>query len=140
MKAELARRDVMKGIYCANLGVNWLYAMRLGLDGIITGNAMYADLFATMWRLHEQRRTGELRDAYSRFLLMRNLNDLVPGADLYVMKKRGLFKTTCVRTAAPRPGTAPSVIERTYSSADLEEIEYRLAALEPYLTASPASR
>ena len=31
----------------ANRGVNWLYAMRLGLDGVITGNAMYADLFAT---------------------------------------------------------------------------------------------
>ena len=38
----------MKGIFCANLGVNWLYAMRLGLDGIITGNAMFADLFAKM--------------------------------------------------------------------------------------------
>ncbi len=135
MKAELAHRDVMKGIYCANLGVNWLYAMRLGLDGIITGNAMYADLFARMWELHERNQRDALREAYSRFLLMRNLNELVPGADLYVMKKRGLFKTTFVRTGRPRPGASPTVVERTFTSTDVEEIEYRYAALSPYLSA-----
>lgn len=134
MAAELAHRDVMRGIYCANLGVNWLYAMRLGLDGIITGNAMYADLFATMWTLHEQNQRDALREAYARFLLMRNLNELVPGADLFVMKKRGLFKTTYVRTARPRPGERPPVVERTFSRADVEEIEYRYAALAPYLS------
>ncbi len=134
MKTELAHRDVMKGIYCAHLGVNWLYAMRLGLDGIITGNAMYADLFATMWRLHERKERDTLREAYARFLLMRNVNELVPGADLYVMKKRGIFKTTYVRTARPGPGERPAVVERTFSSTDVEEIEYRYAALAPYLT------
>jgi hypothetical protein len=133
MKAELAHRDVMKGIYCANLGVNWLYAMRLGLDGI-TGNAMYADLFATMWVLHERHDRDAPREAYARFLLMRNLNDQAPGADLYVMKKRGLFKTTCVRTARPRAGERPAVVERTFSTADVAEIEYRFAALAPYLS------
>jgi 4-hydroxy-tetrahydrodipicolinate synthase len=134
MKAELAHRDVMKGIYCAHLGVNWLFAMRLGLDGIITGNAMYADLFTTMWSLHERNEREALRDAYSRFLLMRNLNELVPGADLYVMKKRGLFKTTYVRTSRPQSHGRPTVVERQFSSTDVEEIEYRYAALAPYLS------
>lgn len=138
MKAELAHRDVMKGIYCANLGVNWLYAMRLGLDGIITGNAMYADLFARLWALHEQRKTDELRDAYSRFLLMRNINEFVPGADLYIMKKRGLFKTTIVRTGPPAGGEKPKVAERRFSQADIEEIEYRFAALKAYLQPGPS--
>jgi dihydrodipicolinate synthase/N-acetylneuraminate lyase len=133
MKAELAHRDVMKGIYCANLGVNWLYAMRLGLDGIITGNAMYADLFARIWQLHEQRKTDELRDAYGKFLLMRNINELVPGADLFIMKKRGLFKTTYVRSGPAVAGEKPDVTERRFSPADIEEIEYRFAALQPYL-------
>jgi 4-hydroxy-tetrahydrodipicolinate synthase len=133
LKAELARRDVMKGIFCANLGVNWLYAMRLGVDDVVTGNAMYADLFAKIWRFHEQQKAAELRDAYSKFLLMRNLNEQVPGADLYVMKKRGIFKTTVVRTARPTPGQPPAITERMYAPADIEEIEYRFAALEPYL-------
>jgi 4-hydroxy-tetrahydrodipicolinate synthase len=139
LKAELARRDVMRGIYCANLGVNWLYAMRLGADGIITGNAMYAELFAKIWTLHEQKQDADLRDAYGRFLLMRNLNELVPGADLYVMRKRGIFKTTVVRTAKPAPGAKPAVAERTFSRSDVEEIEYRFGALTPYLTATAGS-
>ena len=49
--------------------------MRLGLDGVITGNGMYADVIATMWGLHERGKTEELRDAYRRCLLMRNLNE-----------------------------------------------------------------
>jgi dihydrodipicolinate synthase/N-acetylneuraminate lyase len=133
MKGELAHRDVMKGIFCANLGVNWLYAMRLGLDGIITGNAMYADLFAKIWELHERKQSDALRDAYSRFLLMRNLNELVPGVDLYILKKRGIFKTTVVRSRQPAPGEAPPIVERRFTSSEVEEIEYRFAALAPYL-------
>jgi 1-pyrroline-4-hydroxy-2-carboxylate deaminase len=133
MKAELAHRDVMKGIFCAHLCVNWLYAMRLGLDGVITGNAMYADLFATLWRLHEQNKMSELRDAYAKFLLMRNLNDYVPGADLYIMKKRGVFKTTIVRSGPPSADGVPKIAQRTFSPLEVEEIEYRFAALQPYL-------
>jgi 4-hydroxy-tetrahydrodipicolinate synthase len=133
MKAELAHRDVMKGIFCANLGVNWLYAMRLGLDGIITGNAMYADLFAKIWEFHERRQADALREAYSRFLLMRNVNELVPGADLYILKKRGIFKTTVVRSRQPAPGEPPPIVERRFSPGDIAEIEYRFAALRPYL-------
>jgi dihydrodipicolinate synthase/N-acetylneuraminate lyase len=132
MKGELTHRDVMKGIFCANLGVNWLYAMRLGLDGI-TGNAMYADLFAKIWELHERKQSDALRDAYSRFLLMRNLNELVPGVDLYILKKRGIFKTTVVRSRPPAPGEAPPIVERRFTSGEVEEIEYRFAALAPYL-------
>src|SRR5262249_5923049 len=104
LKAELANRGVMKGIFCANLGVNWLFAMRLGVDGVITGNGMYAVLLAKIWALHEQKKAADLRDAYSRFLLMRTLNERVPGADLYIMKKRGVFKTRVVRTGPPVAG------------------------------------
>jgi 4-hydroxy-tetrahydrodipicolinate synthase len=133
MKGELAHRGVMKGIFCANLGVNWLYAMRLGLDGIITGNAMYADLFAKIWEFHERKQSDAIREAYSRFLLMRNLNELVPGVDLYILKKRGIFKTTVVRSRQPAPGETPPLVERRFTAGEVEEIEYRFAALQPYL-------
>jgi hypothetical protein len=109
--------------------------MRLGLDGIITGNAMYADLFARLWELHEQRKADELRDAYGRFLLMRNLNELVPGADLYVMKKRGIFKTTVVRTGPAGADGKPRFTTRAFAGDAVQEIEYRFAALAPYLSA-----
>jgi hypothetical protein len=87
MTAELARRPPLKGIFGASFADGWLYEMRLGLDGVMTGMAMYADLMARMWELHVRGEADALRDAYSRFLLMRNLNEQIPGVDLYVMKK-----------------------------------------------------
>ena len=95
---------------------------------------MYADLFGRMWELHERGRHEEVRDAYGRFLLMRNLNEAIPGTDLYVMRKRGVFKTAVRRTAAPSPGAPQKLTEFAPTGADLEEIEFRFAALKPFLT------
>jgi hypothetical protein len=96
---------------------------------------MFADLMARIWDLHERRRPEELRDAYSKFLLMRNLDEQIPGANLYVMKKRGVFKTTVTRAGAPVPGQPQKVNQVTLPSDAIEEIEYRFAALKPYLSA-----
>jgi 4-hydroxy-tetrahydrodipicolinate synthase len=126
MKDELRQRPTMKAVFGANLGANWLYEMRLGLDGVITGNAMYADVMARMWTLHEQGHDEPLRDLFSKFLLMRNLSEQVPGVDLYIMRKRGIFKT-----AVHRSERGPRVLE--FSSDEIAEIEYRFAALKPYL-------
>ncbi len=122
MQAHLRHRPTMKGIFGASFATGWLYEMRLGLDGVITGNAMYADVMARMWALHKQGKTEVLRDAFSKWLLMRNLNEAVPGTDLYVMKKRGIFKTTVTRA-------------RTFSFSPeaIAEIDYRFAGLAPYL-------
>jgi hypothetical protein len=101
---------------------------------VITGNAMYADLFARIWDLHERGRAEELRAAFATFLLMRNVNEQIPGADLYIMKKRGIFKTMVTRRGQPQAGEPPKVNERKFSPVEVEEIEYRFAALKPYLT------
>jgi dihydrodipicolinate synthase/N-acetylneuraminate lyase len=137
MKAEIRQRPAMKGIFGASFGAGWLYEMRLGLDGVITGNAMYADLMARIWELHLRANHDDVRDAYSRFLLMRNLDEQIPGASLYIMKKRGIFKTTTVRAGASPEGSAPKVSQLVLSPDAIEEIEYRFAALQPYL--SPAA-
>jgi hypothetical protein len=84
---------------------------------------------AEMWTLHEQGGGDRLRDLFSKFLLMRNLSEQLPGVDLYVMKKRGVFKTTVVRT-----DKGPKVLD--FSPDEIAEIDYRFAALKPYLTAS----
>jgi dihydrodipicolinate synthase/N-acetylneuraminate lyase len=131
MKAELKQRPPLKGVFGASYADGWLYEMRLGLDGVMTGMAMYADLMARMWELHERRDAERLRDAYGRFLLMRNINETIPGADLYVMQKRGIFKTTTARTggwAAWKP--KPLML----SPDAIAEIDYRFAALKPYLS------
>jgi hypothetical protein len=92
--------------------------------------AMYADLMARMWELHVRGEADALRDAYSRFLLMRNLNEQIPGVDLYVMKKRGIFKTTTTRTGGAAAWKAKPL---TLTPQAIAEIEYRFAALKPYL-------
>jgi dihydrodipicolinate synthase/N-acetylneuraminate lyase len=123
MKTLVAQRPPMKGVFGANLGVGWLYEMRLGLDGVITGNAMYADVMALMWDLHLRNKDDQLRDVYSKWLLMRNLNDQIPGTDLFIMKKRGVFKSTATRAR----------IQYSFSPTEIAEIEYRFAGLTPYL-------
>ena len=133
MREELRQRPPMKGIFGASFGVGWLYEMRLGLDGVITGNAMFADLMAKIWDLHERGKQDELSDAYGKFLLMRNLDEQVPGANLWVMKKRGIFKTTVTRAGAPVEGSAPKLNHLTLAQDAIDEIEYRLAAIKPYL-------
>lgn len=137
MQSEIAARPTMKGIFGASLGTGWLYEMRLGLDGVITGMGMYADLMARMWEMHERGQHERVRDAYSKFLLMRNLNEAIPGTDLYVMKMRGVFKTTVRRTAAPAAGQSPKATELSEfkpTAVEREEIEFRFAALKPFLS------
>jgi len=133
MQGELAARPTMKGIFGASFGTGFLYEMRLGLDGVITGMGMYADLMARMWDLNERGQHDQVRSAYAAFLLMRNLNEAIPGTDLYVMKMRGVFKTAVRRTSAPS-STAPAALRDVVPSAlEREEIEFRFAALKPYL-------
>jgi 1-pyrroline-4-hydroxy-2-carboxylate deaminase len=135
MKAELRDRPPLVSVFGASFAQGWLYEMRLGLDGVITGMAMYADLMARIWDLHERGDAVQARDAYSRFLLMRNLSQQVPGADLYIMRKRGIFKTTTARRAPPS-ADGIKVETYTFDAAAVAEIEFRFAALKPYLSTS----
>ena len=131
MRAEIARRPPLKGVFGASLGAGWLYEMRLGLDGVITGMAMYPDLMARIWALHERGDAAAVRDAFSAFLLMRNVSQQIPGADLYLLKKRGVFKATASRTGGAAAWTVKTI---DLKADEIAEIDYRFAALAPYLT------
>lgn len=133
MMAEVAQRPPMSRVFGASFAEGWLYEMRLGLDGVITGEGMYADVMGTLWRLHQEKRNDEVRDLFSRFLLMRNLESQVPGTGLYVMKKRGVFKTTIRRVSAPTGSAPPRLTEFKPTPVQLAEIDYRLAGLSQYL-------
>ena len=118
------RPATIKRIFGAAFGRQWLYEMRLGMDGVMTGGAMYADIYARLWELHTAGRTDELRDLYAKLLLMLNLDSIVPGVRLYMLKKRGIFKTTRSRRG-----------DYTFSDDQIAEIEYRWAALREHLRA-----
>lgn len=126
MRRELAQRSIMKGIFGASFATGWLFEMRMGLDGVITGESMYADLMGRMWTRHVAGRHAEVREDFSRYLLMRNLQEQVPGVDLYVLKKRGIFKTMYTRRGQ---AGGKKVAEPQLPADVIEEIEFRLAGL-----------
>ena len=71
-----------------------------------SGN-IYADVLTRIWQLHQSGSDpAAMRDAYSKFLLMINLNKTHPGSDLrgiqlYLWKKRGVFQTMVSRHYGP---------------------------------------
>ena len=116
------RPDPIKRVFGAHFGNGWLYEMRLASDGVITGGAMYGDIYAHLWNLHQQNKLDETRDLYAKLLLMLNLDQQIPGTRLYILKKRGIFKTSVSRQR-----------EYKLSSDEIAEIEYRFGALKPYM-------
>lgn len=117
------RPEPIRSIFGATLGRGWLYEMRLGTDGVMTGGAMYGDVYAKLWALYNENRQDELRDCYSALMLVQNLDTLIPGVRLYVLKQRGVFKTTKSRRG-----------DYLFSSQQIAEIDYRLEALRPFMT------
>ncbi|MBZ5610487.1 MAG: dihydrodipicolinate synthase family protein [Acidobacteriia bacterium] len=125
MKELIAHRpDPIKRVFGAHFGNGWLYEMRLASDGVITGGAMYGDIYARLWNLHQQNKADEKRDLYGKLLLMLNLDQQIPGTRLYILKKRGIFKTSVSRQR-----------EYKLTADQIAEIEYRFDALKPYLKA-----
>lgn len=117
------RPDPIKSVITASFGRSWLYEMRLGADGVMTGGAMYGDIYASLWELQQAGEEEKLRDCFSKLLLMLNLDSTIPGVRLYVLQKRGVFKTTKSRRG-----------EYSFAPHQIAEIEYRLDALKPYMT------
>ena len=125
MKSLIARRpDPIKRVFGARHGVEWLYEMRLGGDGTINTGVMYGDIYAQLWELHVQNKPEELRELFGKLLLMLNLDHEIPGVRLYLLKKRGVFKTTVSRQG-----------DYKFTPEQIAEIEYNYAALKPYLRA-----
>ena len=114
--------EPIRSIFGATLGRGWLYEMRIGTDGVMTGGAMYADVYAKLWDFYQSGDEASLSDCYSKLLLIQNLDNLIPGVRLWVLQKRGVFKTTKSRRG-----------EYSFSPMQIAEIEYRFNALKPYL-------
>jgi len=120
---ELAKyRPVIKAVFSGTGG--WPYEMRLGFDGMMPGSP-FADIYAQLWTLHEGGQMDKVRDLFSKLTLLTTLEQQIPGMRLYVMKKRGVFKTMLSRRSEFKP--APEATQ---------EIDETLAMLKPYLKVS----
>mgnify|MGYP001026924920 CR=1 FL=1 len=119
---ELARnRPPMRGVFSGNHGRGWMHEMRLGLDGTMPASPL-ADVYVRVWDLYQAGRREEALEVFSKLLLLINLDGEIPGTLRYIMKKRGIFKTTVSRLSDAR--LSPEAIE---------EIEFTFAALKRYL-------
>lgn len=133
MRADLQGHPAVKYIFSAWGALGWLYEMRIGSKGVLTERVAYGDLMARIRNAHVQGRAEEARDLYSKFLLMADLNINLADSQgfrdphLYILKKRGAIRTTYSRFP---DGTCR---ELSLSPDMIAEIEYRFAALKPYL-------
>ena len=139
-RALVAARPPIRCVFSARGGFGWLHESRLGTEGLITERAVYADLLTRIWELQQSGADpAALKDAYSKFLLMANLSETVPGGSLrgfqlYVWKKRGV-KTMVSRHYGPGNTipASPRFSELALSKEDIAEIDYRFESLKPYL-------
>lgn len=141
MKELVAAKPTIKRVFSAMGGFGWLHQARIGSEGLITERAVYADLLARIWELMQGGSDpAALRDMFSKFLLMLNLRETIPGNQLRgfhlnVWKKRGVFKNMLSREYGPKNSVPPKPIlsELKLTGEDIAEIDYRFEALKPYL-------
>jgi hypothetical protein len=86
--------------------------------------AAWADIHAQIWENYQAGRREKARDLFSRLMLMAECDSQVPGTRQYIMKKRGVFKTTISRVRD---------VELTPEA--MAEIDFHFAALKPHLRA-----
>ena len=116
------RPGAVKRIFGGSRARSWTYEMRLGMDGMMTGGPQYAEVYARIWDLHRENKPAELRDLYSKMMLITNLENFIPGLRPYLMKQRGIFKTDVTRRGS---------FELDASA--VAEIDYNMEPLKPYL-------
>jgi len=141
VRALAAARPPIRRVFSARGAAGWLHEMRIGSEGVITERAVVADVFMRVWELHQSgANPAALQDAYCKLLLMSDISASIPGGtlrgyQLYLWKKRGVFKTMVSRSYGPNKSipSSPIFSELTLTDDDVAEIEYRFDALKPYL-------
>jgi dihydrodipicolinate synthase/N-acetylneuraminate lyase len=123
MLAMAKQRPAIKALFSGAGGKGMLYEMRLGFDGTMPG-APYSDIHAQIWNLYQSGNRDQARELFSRLMLIVNADQLIPGTRPYIMKKRGVFKTTVSREK-------PVELSREA----MAEIDFNFEALKPYLKA-----
>jgi dihydrodipicolinate synthase/N-acetylneuraminate lyase len=125
----LVGQPQIQRVYSAMRGRHFGYDLRLGVDGLVSGMCMYAEVFAQMWAASRADDWDAVRDIHGKLLVMLTCETEIPGAGRYLLHRRGIFSTRTQRG-------------RNYSLSDVQiaEIEHNLRGLEPYLMEVPSRR
>jgi len=123
----LVGQPQIKRVYSAMRGRYFAYDLRLGVDGLVSGMAMYAEVFARMWAASREGDWDAVRDIHGKLLVMLTCETEIPGAGRYLLQRRGIFTTATQRGR-----------NYTLSQVEIDEIEHNLRGLEPYLIRVPS--
>lgn len=130
MRDLVAAQPVVKTVFTGWGGRDWLYHYRrVGTRGVISQRPMYADLMETIWRALEAGDPAA-DELFAKFMYLRNLDDVLPAANmrgwnLYVLKKRGVFRNLLSREAKKEGGW--ELRDLTLDAVQKAEIDARLA-------------
>jgi dihydrodipicolinate synthase/N-acetylneuraminate lyase len=141
----VAARPPIRRVFSARGAHGWMYEAHLGTEGLITERAVYADVLTRIWELQQSGTEADtMRDAYAKLLLMFNLGQHLPGGDLrgyqlYVWKKRGVFRNMVSRQYGPNRTipAKPIFSELQLNAEEIAEIDFRFEGLKPYLKPNP---
>jgi len=127
--SALVGQPQIQRVYSAMRGRYFAYDLRLGVDGLVSGMAMYADVFAAMWAAHRAGNWDDVRDIHAKLLVMLTCEQEIPAAGRYLLRRRGIFRTDRARGRETR-----------LTQVEIDEIEHNLRGLEPYLLQVPSRR
>ena len=85
----------MRGRYFA-------YDLRLGVDGLVSGMSMYAEVFARMWTASREGDWDAVRDIHGKLLVMLTCEAEIPGAGRYLLQRRGISRRAISGAAITR--------------------------------------
>ncbi len=102
IKAEVAAKPVIKTVFSAWGGWEWLFQNRqLGTEGLISERCAYAPLLSYIWkRMENGDADGTLAQAYALYRLLidqRGFPGGLRGYSLYFLMKHGVFKNMVSR-------------------------------------------
>ena len=143
MRRECAAPEV-KTVFSAWGSYAWPYQhRRFGTRGVISERAAYADFLMRMWEALEKGDVAAADEMWSKYLLLMNLRETVTGGhlrgfNLYVLKKRGIFRNCLSREPIAKDDISGKwkLEDRVFTADEIAEIEARLAWLRPYFTLS----
>ena len=135
------RAPEVKTVFSAWGSYGWLdQYRRFGTRGVISERAAYADLLMAIWSALEAGDAARADDLFATYLLMMNLRETIPGGhlrgfNLYVLKKRGIFKNFVSRDYLSDGDTSGKwkLDVRTFTPDEVAAIEARFATLQRLL-------
>jgi 4-hydroxy-tetrahydrodipicolinate synthase len=121
MKQLARHRPAVKAIFSGGHGLAMLHEMRLGMDGTMPA-AAFADLYPQIWDAWHAGDRAKAREIFTVLTFLLNCDEQIPGTMQYILKKRGVFKTTVSRRSS-----------FSFPPEAVAEIEFAWEAAKPYL-------